>query len=106
MLARDLLASRRLRRDIHGDKPRGELFRTPALSQGFGVPHPWASFTMETPMNLSMCRRALTFAVCLAPFALAAEQPEGWANLLGKELTTHWTTTGNWILGKDGVVAL
>src|SRR5258708_3561690 len=36
-------------------KPRGEVLRTPgdvvALSQGFGVPHPWASayhFTMST----------------------------------------------------------
>ena len=32
---------------------------------------------------------------------------EGWVNLLeGKTLTKNWTTTGNWILGDDGVVAL
>ena len=32
---------------------------------------------------------------------------EKWANLLdGKDLTTNCFTKGNWILGKDGVVAL
>src|SRR5947207_14538970 len=32
---------------------------------------------------------------------------EKWVNLLdGKDLTTHWETKGNWILGDDGVVAL
>ena len=31
----------------------------------------------------------------------------GWVNLLaGGKLTEHWTTTGNWKLDKDGVVAL
>src|SRR5437870_2647267 len=32
---------------------------------------------------------------------------EGWLHLLeSKDLKTHWFTTGNWILGDDGVVAL
>jgi hypothetical protein len=37
--------------------------------------------------------------------ALGQEQP--WTNLLeGGDLGKHWTTTGNWKLDKDGVVAL
>src|SRR5262245_6780179 len=35
------------------------------------------------------------------------EAPRGWVNLLeGGDLAKHWTTAGNWKLGKDGVVAL
>src|SRR5262245_3423462 len=35
------------------------------------------------------------------------ESPGGWVNLLeGGDLTKHWTTAGNWKLGKDGVVVL
>jgi hypothetical protein len=37
--------------------------------------------------------------------ALGQDQP--WTNLLeGGDLTKHWTTTGNWKLDKNGVVAL
>lgn len=41
-------------------------------------------------------------------FGIAAGQgKDGWANLLeGKDLTSNWTTTGNWVLSKEGVVAL
>ena len=35
------------------------------------------------------------------------QDKSGWVNLLeGKDLTKHCFTTGNWILGDDGVVAL
>ena len=50
--------------------------------------------------------------ICIAVMALGsvgfvAGQEKGWVNLLdGKDLTTHCFTKGNWILGKDGVVAL
>jgi hypothetical protein len=35
------------------------------------------------------------------------KESSGWVNLLaGGKLSEHWTTTGNWKLDKDGVVAL
>src|SRR5438067_996820 len=34
------------------------------------------------------------------------DKSEGIDLLAGKDLTQHWTTTGNWKLDKDGVVAL
>jgi thioredoxin len=50
---------------------------------------------------------ALIFAVAFAGVAAAQDTKDGWVNLLeGKDLTKNWTTTGNWILGDDGVVAL
>ena len=63
-------------------------------------------------MNCLICRRGLPFAavltIALLACGFAAAQPDkdGWVNLLdGKDLT-HWTTTGNWKLGTDGVVEL
>ena len=36
-----------------------------------------------------------------------AQGKDGWVDLLkGKDLQAHWTTTGNWMLGDDGVVEL
>lgn len=59
-------------------------------------------------MNLATWRTGWSFLFCgmlvLASFASAnAEEGE---NLLGKDLTKNWTTTGNWILGEDGAVTL
>ena len=54
--------------------------------------------------------RFLSFVACAALLCfgfVSAQEKSGWVNLLeGKDLTANWTTTGNWILGKDGVVAL
>jgi hypothetical protein len=39
--------------------------------------------------------------------SLPGQEKDGWFHLLeGKELTKHWFTKGNWILGEEGVVAL
>src|SRR5687767_1860204 len=59
-------------------------------------------------MNFPTLRRALLVALLLTPLGLAAAQQDksGWIDLLeSKDLKTHWTTTGNWIL-KDGVITL
>ncbi len=55
----------------------------------------------------------MKFVTCIACTALlsvgfvAAQEKTGWVNLLeGKDLTANFTTKGNWILGKDGAVAL
>src|SRR5687767_13507546 len=37
---------------------------------------------------------------------LVVGQEKDWVNLLDKDLKTHCFTTGNWVLDKDGVVAL
>ena len=43
----------------------------------------------------------------LCSVGFVAGQEKDWVNLLdGKDLTANCFTTGNWILGKDGVVAL
>lgn len=54
-----------------------------------------------------------TLALALSPLLLtvgisaARAQKSDWVNLLdGKDLTQNWVTTGNWVLDKDGVVAL
>ena len=65
-------------------------------------------------MNCFLSRRGLPFAAAFLTFALlvfgmASAQPgkAGWVNLLpGTDLTKNWTTTGNWKIGADGVVAL
>jgi len=52
---------------------------------------------------------ALTAALLLATgSARSDEKPSsGWVNLLaGGDLAGHWTTKGNWKLGKDGVLSL
>jgi len=42
-----------------------------------------------------------------AATALRAEEPADWINLLpDNKLETHWTTTGNWKIDDQGVVAL
>ncbi|WP_425618889.1 DUF1080 domain-containing protein [Anatilimnocola sp. NA78] len=47
---------------------------------------------------------ALAFALCLAVATVASAEDD---NLLtGKDLSKNWTTTGNWVLGEDGVVTL
>jgi hypothetical protein len=57
-----------------------------------------------------MTLRYMTFlAVLVMTLGSSADGKDksGWVDLLdGGELTKHWTTKGNWILGKDGVVAL
>ncbi len=60
-------------------------------------------------MNVLACRRLVVIAALFLPLGFTAGQTEksGWVNLLdGKDLTKNWTTTGNWILGTDGGVAL
>jgi hypothetical protein len=42
----------------------------------------------------------------LMSLGFVAAQEKDWVNLVGKDLTTHLTTTGNWKLDKDGVIAL
>src|SRR5262249_8273485 len=52
---------------------------------------------------------AVTAALLLATSsAHSDEKPSsGWVNLLaGGDLAGHWTTKGNWKLGKDGVLSL
>ena len=39
-------------------------------------------------------------------FTIQGQDKSAWTNLLEKDLKTHCFTTGNWILGEDGVVAL
>lgn len=52
-------------------------------------------------------RMLLTIALGLVVLSLGAAQESKWENLLeGKDLKQNWTTTGNWVLGEDGVVAL
>jgi hypothetical protein len=53
----------------------------------------------------------VTVLICLLAATGAAggekEKAGGWVDLLkGGDLSTHWTTTGNWKLDKEGVVAL
>jgi hypothetical protein len=59
-------------------------------------------------MSIFSCRRVLlVLAFSLLLVGDSAGQTEGWLNLLdGKDLSKNWTTTGNWMLDKDGVVAL
>lgn len=64
-------------------------------------------------MNAKWCRLLLGFAVvCVLAQPLTAtaadeKAPVKAVNLFaGADLSKHWTTTGNWILDKDGVVAL
>jgi hypothetical protein len=50
---------------------------------------------------------ALGLLVLAALAAPADEQKkDGWVDLIGTDLSTHWTTKGNWKLDKDGVVTL
>jgi hypothetical protein len=43
----------------------------------------------------------------LLTIGIAAQDKGGWVDLLkGKDLKENFFTTGNWVLGKDGVVAL
>ena len=53
---------------------------------------------------------AIILGALLAPQITAVAQDkdkDGWVDLLaGGDLTKNWTTTGNWKLNKDGVVAL
>jgi hypothetical protein len=46
---------------------------------------------------------AFLFALLASATTLAAQ--DGWANLLEKDIATHWNTTGNWSF-KDGVATL
>lgn len=56
---------------------------------------------------LSRVFGALVGVALLMIGAATGQDKSGWVNLLdGKDLTANWTTTGNWILDKDGVVAL
>ena len=47
-----------------------------------------------------------TFIALALGLSTHAGDKSGWTNLLDKDLKTNCTTTGNWILGDDGVVAL
>src|SRR5437879_3972493 len=61
-------------------------------------------FPVETAMKYVMC---FALAVALAVGGAGGQDKNGWVNLLeGKDLTKNCFTTGNWILGEDGVVAL
>jgi hypothetical protein len=59
-----------------------------------------------------MVRNLLAGFVALALFVVPTPSQEksadGWVTLLGpgSKLETNWTTKGNWVLDKDGVVAL
>jgi hypothetical protein len=45
--------------------------------------------------------------VLFLTMSAAAQDKTGWVDLLkGGDLKENWFTTGNWILGKDGVIAL
>jgi hypothetical protein len=63
-------------------------------------------------MNRTTTRFALPSAAALATCVAGARAQDkagegGWINLLpGKDLGTHWTTKGNWIVEGDGVVRL
>ncbi len=63
-------------------------------------------------MNIWTFPRCLLFVPAVAWLLLASglasaqEKKEGWTNLLDGDLAKHFTTTGNWKLDKEGVVAL
>jgi hypothetical protein len=61
-------------------------------------------------MTRRLCALPLAAALVLVADPAVPAQPKsdaGWVDLLaGGELTKHWTTKGNWVLGKDGVVTL
>ncbi|MCA9269828.1 MAG: DUF1080 domain-containing protein [Planctomycetales bacterium] len=58
-------------------------------------------------MRRTLCV-SLALVVCLGAAArLAAEEADGWLNLLpGGELAKYWNTKGNWKIDSEGVVAL
>ncbi|MFN4260689.1 MAG: DUF1080 domain-containing protein [Gemmataceae bacterium] len=50
---------------------------------------------------------AVLAVACLSSLADDAKSEAGWVNLLeGGSLTKHWTTKGNWLIDKEGVVTL
>lgn len=49
---------------------------------------------------------SLVLVACIACASLAKAADDWQQPLAGGDLTKHWTTTGNWKLDKDGVVAL
>ncbi|QDU28147.1 hypothetical protein ETAA8_32470 [Anatilimnocola aggregata] len=51
--------------------------------------------------NLVLATGLITLSLCMLSSLATADD-----DLLGKDLTKNWTTTGNWILGDDGVVTL
>src|SRR5438034_803011 len=60
-------------------------------------------------MTSIVCRTGAFVAALLLGigFAAAQDAKTGWIDLLaGHDLAKHWTTTGNWKLDKDSVVAL
>ncbi len=60
-------------------------------------------------MNFDRCfsGKAFTLAIALILLPGGLYAQEGWVNLLeGNDLTKHLTTTGNWTIDKEGVVAL
>lgn len=60
-------------------------------------------------MNFDRCfsRQSFTLAIALILLPSGLYAQEGWVNLLeGNDLTKHLTTTGNWTIDKEGVVAL
>jgi hypothetical protein len=59
-------------------------------------------------MRLATWRFIWSFLFCglFLAASLGRAAAEDGEDLLGKDLTKNWTTTGNWILGEDGVVTL
>jgi 3-keto-disaccharide hydrolase len=59
--------------------------------------------------RIRLCSSLALFSLSLITLGAAGardEKPSGAVNLLAGGLNKHWTTTGNWKLGEDGVVSL
>src|SRR5689334_15490355 len=54
----------------------------------------------------AMTLKSVSFMCLMLLVGAAIVRADENENLLGKDLTKNWTTTGNWILGEDGAVTL
>jgi hypothetical protein len=82
---------------------RKTFYFLPAPASAYNI-HQRHSPTSEATMKHLSCI-ALALALCVG--FVPAQDKSAWVNLIeGKDLKKNFTTTGNWILGSDGVIAL
>jgi hypothetical protein len=58
------------------------------------------------PHRLGLAALAALILLTAARTAPADDEKDGWVDLVAGDLTKHWTTRGNWVLDKDGVITL
>lgn len=58
------------------------------------------------PHRLGFAALAALILLTAAWTAPADDKKDGWVDLVAGDLTKHWTTKGNWVLDKDGVITL